>query len=34
MLVRAPVPAEDRGAFEVELVQPAPMHMAPEPVKD
>jgi len=31
MVVRAPLPAEDRGAFEVELVQPAPMHMAPEP---
>ena len=33
MLVRAPVPTAGREPFEVEPVQPAPMHMAAEPVK-
>lgn len=33
MMVRAPLPTLGREPFEVEPVQPAPMHMAPEPVK-
>ncbi|MCE9523023.1 MAG: MFS transporter [Alphaproteobacteria bacterium] len=32
ILVRAPIPTAGREPFEVEPVQPAPMHMAPEPV--
>ena len=31
MIVRAPVPIVGREPFEVEPVQPAPMHVAPEP---
>lgn len=31
MTVRAPIPAKDREPFEIEPVQPAPMHMAAEP---
>ena len=33
MIARAPVPMLGREPFEVEPVQPAPMHMAPEPAK-
>lgn len=31
MIVRAPLTQLDRGPFEVEPVQPAPMHLTPEP---
>ena len=31
MIVRAPLTQHDRGPFEVEPVQPAPMHLTPEP---